>query len=69
LAEEKALDISELSLDDLQSIDKRIGADVSDLLYNRASMNARTSEGGTASERVREMVVAMESWIREEKEV
>jgi argininosuccinate lyase len=59
LAEEKGLDISEFSLDDLQSIDKRIGAEVLDLLDNRASMNARKSEGGTASERVREMAIDM----------
>jgi argininosuccinate lyase len=65
LAEEKGLDISELSLEDLQNIDKRIGAEVLDLLDNRASMNARKSEGGTASERVREMIVAMEGWLKQ----
>jgi argininosuccinate lyase len=67
LAEEKGLDISELSLEDLQNIDKRIGAEVLDLLDNRASMNARTSEGGTASERVREMVEVMEGWLKQQK--
>jgi argininosuccinate lyase len=63
LAEEKGLDISELSLGDLQSIDARIGKEALGLLDNRASMNARRSEGGTASERVREMVEAMEGWL------
>jgi argininosuccinate lyase len=52
LAEEKGLDISELLLEDPQSIDKRIGAEVLSLLNNRTSMNARAYEGGTASERV-----------------
>jgi len=47
LAETKNIDISELSLDDLQSIDKRIGEGAVELLDNRASMNARVSEGGT----------------------
>jgi len=64
-AEAKGVDISELSLDDLQRIDQRIGEEVSGLLDNRASMNARTSEGGTASKRVAEMIEAMEHWIHE----
>jgi len=64
LAEEKGVDISELSLADLQSIDARIGEGVVALLDNRASMNARKSEGGTASERVREQVEAMQEWIK-----
>jgi len=63
LAEEKELDISELSLSDLQSIDDRIGEGVVALLDNRASMNARQSEGGTASERVLEQVEVMREWM------
>ncbi len=63
LAESKGLDISELSLADLQSIDGRIGEDAVALLDNRASMNARRSEGGTASERVREQVESMKGWL------
>jgi argininosuccinate lyase len=69
LAEEKGLDISELSLNDLQSIDDRIGEGVVALLDNRASMNARQSEGGTASDRVREQVEEMKVWMAERKEV
>jgi argininosuccinate lyase len=63
LAEEKGIDISELSLSDLQSIDERIGEGVVALLDNRASMNARQSEGGTASVRVLEQVESMKSWL------
>jgi argininosuccinate lyase len=63
LAEEKGLDISELSLEDLQSVDARIGEGVVALLDNRASMNARKSEGGTATGRTLEQVESMKSWL------
>jgi argininosuccinate lyase len=69
LAEEKGLDISQLGLSDLQSIDDRIGEGVVALLDNRASMNARISEGGTASERVREQVEATKVWLGDQKEI
>lgn len=65
MAEEKNLDISELSLEDLQSIDKRIGEGVIALLDNRASMNARTSEGGTASVRTLEQIETLQGWLEE----
>ena len=63
LAEDKGLDISELSLADLQSIDKRIGEGVVVLLDNRASMNARISEGGTSSIRTLEQIETLTKWI------
>ena len=47
------------------SVDERIGEEALRLLDNRASMNARNSEGGTASERVQEMVEAMEGWLKQ----
>jgi len=67
LAEEKGLDISELSLEDLQSIDNRIGEGVVALLDNRASMNARQSEGGTATVRTLEQVESLKGWLSKEK--
>ncbi len=67
LAEEKGVDISELSLSDLQSIDERIGEGVVALLDNRASMNARLSEGGTATVRVLEQVESMKIWLGEQE--
>jgi len=67
LAEEKGLDISELSLEDLQSIDGRIGEGVVALLDNRASMNARVSEGGTATVRTLEQVESLKKWLGNEK--
>lgn len=63
LAEEKELDISELTLEDLQSVDARIGAGVVALLDNRASMNARRSEGGTSTQRTIEQLESMKSWL------
>ena len=68
-AEEKGLDISELSLEDLQSIDERIGEDVVEFLDNRASMNARTSEGGTATVRTLEQVESLRGWLSSKKSV
>ena len=65
LAEEKGVDISELSLADLQSIDDRIGEGVVALLDNRASMNARLSEGGTATVRVLEQIEGLRVWLEE----
>jgi argininosuccinate lyase len=67
LADKKGLDISELSLEDLQSIDDRIGEGVVALLDNRASMNARVSEGGTATVRTLEQVESLRVWLGKEK--
>jgi argininosuccinate lyase len=67
LAEEKRLDISELSLEDLQSIDNRIGEGVVLLLDNRASMNARMSEGGTATVRTLEQVESLKVWLEKQR--
>ncbi len=67
LAEEKGLDISELSLEDLQSVDARIGEGVVALLDNRASMNARMSEGGTATVRTLEQVESLKVVVKQAK--
>jgi len=63
------MDISELTLEELQSIDERIGEGVITLLDNRASMNARESEGGTATVRTLEQVENMKDWLKKQKEV
>jgi len=67
MAEEKGLDISELSFDELKSVDDRITEDVVELLDNRASMNARQSEGGTSSIRTREQIDILSSWLKSQK--
>jgi argininosuccinate lyase len=64
LAEEKSVDISELSLEELQSVEPRINIDVLDILDNNASMNARTSKGGTATVRVEEQIDSMREWLK-----
>jgi argininosuccinate lyase len=63
LAEEIGKDISQLTATELQSIDERIGEDVVALLDLRASMNARTSQGGTATSKVKEQIDRLESWL------
>ncbi len=64
LAEEKGVDISELTLEELQSIDERIGEGVMGLLDIRASMNARQSEGGTATVRTRDQIEQLKAWLQ-----
>ena len=64
LAEEKGVDISELSLDALQSIEPRLQEDALDILDNRASMNARRSKGGTATTRTQEQIEALLTWLK-----
>ena len=48
LAEDKGCDLPDLSLDELQAIDARIGEDVFSVLGVEASAASRTSFGGTA---------------------
>jgi len=64
LAEEEGCDLSELSVDKLQAIDERIGSDVTNYLPLEASMNARTSEGGTSTKRTKEQLEAIASWLK-----
>jgi argininosuccinate lyase len=58
LAEERGCDLSELSLDELRSIDERIDERVFNVLTVDASVRSRTSYGGTAPARVREQIAA-----------
>lgn len=68
MAEDKGVDISELTITDLQTVDQRIGEDVVALLDNRASMNARTSEGGTSTLRTEEQIESLLSWLNRQKD-
>jgi argininosuccinate lyase len=56
LAEDKGCDLEALSLDDLQSVDAAITADVFNVLSVAASVRSRTSFGGTSPENVKAMV-------------
>jgi len=63
LAEQKGVDLSALSAEDLQTIDSRIGDDVTDYLSIRHSMNARNSEGGTSTYRTEEQIGYFRKWL------
>ncbi len=67
LAEEQGMDISELSLEALQSIESNIEEDVLGILDNRACMNARRSKGGTATIRTKEQIEALKSWLEKSR--
>ncbi len=62
-AEELGKDISRMTPEELRSVDERITAEACALLDNRVSMNARISEGGTASARTREQIERLVSWL------
>jgi len=60
-AEEKGVDLSDLSIDELKSIDKRIENDVDLTLEN--SLNSRKSYGATSPERVKEQIKYFEEFL------
>jgi argininosuccinate lyase len=64
MAEARGVDISELTFEELQSVDERITEGVVELLDNRASMNARLSEGGTSTIRTKEQIETLIEWIK-----
>ena len=55
-AEEEGVGLAGLDLEALQAIDKRIDARVFHILTVEASVRSRTSQGGTAPDRVREQI-------------
>ncbi len=55
-AEDKGCDLAELSLEDFQKIEPRLTDAVYSVLTVEASVNSRTSYGGTAPVRVREQI-------------
>ncbi len=57
-AESGGVGLAELSLEELQAIDPRIGAEALERLTVEASVASRTSAGGTAPERVIEAIAA-----------
>jgi argininosuccinate lyase len=66
LAEKKGVDLSDLSLDELKSIDKRIENDLDLSLEN--SMKSRKSYGATAPKRVKEQIKYFEKFLKEEND-
>ena len=65
-AESKGVGLDQLSLDELRSIDPRIGEDALKRLPVEASVEARTSAGGTPPERVIEAIAAARAARRSE---
>ena len=63
LAESKGVDLSDLNIDELRSIDDRIGSDVDLSLEN--SMNSRQSLGATSPNRVEEQIKYFEEFLKE----
>ncbi len=66
-AEELGKDISELTLQELQSVDGRIDEGACSVLDNRRSMNARASQGGTSADSTREQIRILGAWLNERK--
>ena len=64
LAEQKGKDISDLTYDELYSIDERIASDVLEYLNLRNSMNARNSYGATSEEQVAKQIAYFEDFLR-----
>ena len=58
LAEEKGVDLAELSLAEMQAVEPKIVAGIFDVLTVESSVRSRTSFGGTAPDRVRASVTA-----------
>ncbi len=64
-SEELGIDISELSFEELHVIDERIESNIMPKLQLENSMNARTSQGGTAIVRTVEQLVYFENYLKE----
>ncbi len=62
-AEELGIDLSKMSLEELQSADNRIGEDVLEFLNLRNSMNARDSYGGTSTKATKVQIAYFKDWL------
>ncbi|MDD2383066.1 MAG: argininosuccinate lyase [Sulfurospirillaceae bacterium] len=63
-AESLGVDLSTLSAVELQKVDARIGDDVEIYLSLEHSMNARNSQGGTATESTCKQLEIFENWLK-----
>ncbi|MGD9969453.1 MAG: argininosuccinate lyase [Sulfuricurvum sp.] len=62
-AEQLGIDLSEISYEELHAIDERIKHDVCSFLSITHSMNARTSQGGTAEVRTLEQILYFDHFL------
>ncbi len=65
-SEELGIDLSDIAFEDLKTVDERIKEDVMPFLSIENSMNARKSEGGTASVRTVEQLAHFKHWLDEQ---
>ena len=63
LAEAKGVDISELSLEDLQRVEPRLDSEALEVLDNRACMDSRDSLGGTSTNQTAQQISRFKNWI------
>jgi argininosuccinate lyase len=68
LAESRGVPLSGLSLDDMQSVEPALTPDVFSVLSARASMESRTSYGGTAPVRVKEQAERWSARLKERQD-
>jgi len=66
-AEVLNIDLSEIEYKELHAIDERIKEDVTHYLSIEHSMNARTSQGGTAQVRTLEQIIYFDNYLKEIK--
>ena len=66
-AETLKIDLSEIDYKELHAIDNRINEDVLRYLSIEHSMNARTSQGGTAEVRTLEQIIYFDNYLKEIK--
>ena len=66
-AEGLNVDLSKLSFVELQKVDARIQNDVLQYLSLENSMNARTSQGGTATKSTEKQLQIFETWMKERR--
>ncbi|MDR1614256.1 MAG: argininosuccinate lyase [Campylobacteraceae bacterium] len=66
-ADELGVDISQMSYLELQKIESKIGKDVEKYISLEASMNARTSKGGTAESATAEQLIEIAEWLKKIK--
>jgi argininosuccinate lyase len=66
-AEVLGIDLSDITYAELKAIDERIKEDVIAFLGIEHSMNARTSQGGTAEVRTLEQIIYFDHYLKDVK--
>ncbi len=67
LAEKLGKDISQLSIEELKSVDSRIDSKAVEILDNSVSMNSRNSFGGTSTEQTEKQIEILRVWLQQQK--